>query len=386
MRWLATIAGIVLLVSILVDAFEAVALPRRVKHGYRLSPLFYRASWLVWRALARFLPERRWRAGFLSVFGPLSLFALLALWALGLITAFAMLHWSRQSALSIPGQSAIGFIDYLYFSGTNFFTLGYGDIVATGVVGRAFGVAEAGVGFGFLAIVISYVPVFYQTFSRREITISLLDGRAGSPPTACELIHRLAEARSVEAVRGLLVEWERWAAEVLESHLSFPVVCYYRSQHDNQSWIATLTFILDTSSLLIASLDGANAYQAKLTFAMARHAAVDLGLVFGCPPVNCGSDRVQPSTIQNMRQALRAAGHEVPEEDVVTAQLSQLRVLYEPFVNALANYFELPLPPFQPTKRPIDNWQTTPWTAPAPSITSLPGPDDWRASSYEDLH
>src|SRR5258708_11148681 len=119
-------------------------------------------------------------------------------------------------------------------------------------------VAEAGIGFGFLAAVIGYLPVLYQAFSRREIVISLLDARAGSPPSAGELIRRLAAAHSMDSIRHLLVEWERWSAELLESHLSFPVLRFFRSQHDNQSWLGALTPILDTSAILIASTDAAH--------------------------------------------------------------------------------------------------------------------------------
>src|SRR5262249_31128734 len=238
----------------LVDAFEAVVLPRRVKHNYRLARLFYQSAWVAWRAMAGRLPTGRTRSGFLSVFGPLSLFGLLCIWAFGLVLAFALLHWSFETALSLPADTDLRFDTYIYFSGTTFFTLGYGDIVPTKAGGRALSVAESGIGFGFLAIVISYVPVLYQTFSRREISISLLDARAGSPATAGEMLRRLGEAKSVAAVGPLLVEWERWSAELLESQLSFPVVSYYRSQHDNQSWVAALTMILDTSAVLIAAI------------------------------------------------------------------------------------------------------------------------------------
>src|SRR5262249_5701683 len=153
---------------------------------------------------------------------------------------------------------------------------------------------EAGLGYGFLAVSISYLPVLYQAFSRREATISLLDARAGSPPTAGELLRRLGAARNVTGLGPcpLLVEWERWACELLETHLSYPVLGYYRSQHDNQSWVAALTCILDTSALLIAGVDGADSYQARLTFAMARHAAVDLALVTQTAPVSPQPDRL----------------------------------------------------------------------------------------------
>src|SRR5438067_4964293 len=275
MAWLGAVLAVALIVVVFIDTFEAMILPRRVRHGYRLARLFYRSAWLLCRGLARLLPAGRWRQGLLGIFGPLSLFVLVGVWAAGLITGFALLHWSMGTSLSLPATADDSFATYLYFSGTTFFTLGYGDVVPTGTWGRLLSVVEAGIGFGFLAVVISYLPVLYQAFSRREIAISLLDARPGSPPSAGELLRRLADARNLAGAGPLLVEWERWSAELLESHLSFPVLSYYRSQHDNQSWVGTLTTILDVSALLIAGVDGADGHQARLTFAMARHAAVD---------------------------------------------------------------------------------------------------------------
>src|SRR6266480_541781 len=124
MRRMGAVIAVALIVVLLVDAFEAVVLPRRVKHGYRLSPLFYQSTWCVWRRISRLLALGRRRNGFLSVFGPLSLFGLLSLWAAGLILGFALLHWSFGTALSGPGETDDRFATYLYFSGTTFFTLG----------------------------------------------------------------------------------------------------------------------------------------------------------------------------------------------------------------------------------------------------------------------
>ena len=232
--------------------------------------------------------------------------------------------------------------------------------------------AEAGIGFGFLAVIISYLPVLYQAFSRREITISLLDARAGSPPTAGELLRRLADGRSPASVGPFLVEWERWAAELLESHLSFPVLSYYRSQHENQSWVGALTAILDTSALLIAGVDGPDGYQARLTFAMARHAAVDLALVFQTPPRPPQPDRLSEADLARLRESLRGAGLPLRDGQAVATALAELRGLYEPFVNALAAHFLFALPPFQPEKPPVDNWQTSPWMPRSPGLGGLP--------------
>jgi len=378
MAWVGLAAALVLILVVLIDTFEVMLLPRRVRHDFRLARFFYRAAWVLWRLLARLLPAGRWRNGFLSVFGPLSLFALMAVWAVGLITGFALLHWSLGTAMAFPRPTDDSFAAYLYFSGTTFFTLGYGDLVPTGQFGRALSVAEAGIGFGFLAVVISYLPVLYQAFSRREITISLLDARAGSPPTAGELLRRLGESRSLASIGPLLAEWERWSAELLESHLSFPVLRYYRSQHDNQSWVAALTAILDTAALMIAGIDGVDDHQARLTFAMARHAAVDLGLVSRTPPLPLVANRLPASELCRLCESLRAVGIRLREERSVVKTLTELRGLYEPFINALAAQFLFTLPSFLPEKPPVDNWQTSPWMPRSPGLGGLSttGADD----------
>jgi hypothetical protein len=378
MAWLGMIVATALILVVFVDAFEAMILPRRVRHGYRPATMFYRLAWTVWRAGAGLFPAGKWRHGFLSVFGPLSLFAMLALWAAGLVVGFALLHWSLGTALSFTREAEGSFTAYLYFSGTTFFTLGYGDMVPTGWFGRALSVAEAGIGFGFLAVVISYLPVLYQAFSRRETTISLLDARAGSPPTAGELLRRLGEARGLAHAGPLLAEWERWAAEMLESHLSFPVLRFYRSQHDNQSWLGALTAILDASALLITTVKGSDGHQARLTFAMARHAAVDLGLVSQTPPVPPKSDRLPAPDFNRLQESLRRAGLGMNDGPEVERALAELRGLYEPIVNALAAYFQFQLPPFQPEKPPVDNWQTSPWMPRSPNLDGLSttGADD----------
>jgi hypothetical protein len=372
MAWVEALAAVVLIAVMLIDAFEAMILPRRVSHPYRLARLFYVWTWRAWRVAARGVQAGRRRNTFLGAFGPLSLLALIALWAVGLIFGFGLLHWSLGTPMSFPAGGDDNFGTYLYFSGVTFFTLGYGDAVPAGGVGRVLSVMETGLGLGFLAVVVSYLPVLYQAFSHREIAISLLDARAGSPPTAGELLRRLSAGRSPAGVAPLLVEWERWAAELLESQLSFPVLSYYRSQHDNQSWVAALTVILDTSALLIAGVECSEGYQARLTFAMARHAAVDLGLVIGEPPRPPASDRLPAAGLARLQDSLREAGLAVRDGPEAARALAELRGLYEPFVNALAEHFLFVLPPFQPSAPPVDNWQTSAWMRRSPGLGRLP--------------
>jgi hypothetical protein len=368
--WLLTLAGLALILLVLTEGFETMVLPRQVTRRYRLVRFFYLGLWVLWRAVARRMPRGKMREAFLSRFGPLSLLLLFVLWVLGLIVGFALLHWSLGTTLQAPEkQPDVG--TYLYWSGVTFFTLGYGEVVPLTAGGRLLAVAEAGIGFGFMAIIIGYLPVLYQAFSRREATIALLDARAGSPPSAAQFLLRLGRAGNLAAVDAFLVEWERWSAELLESHLSFPVLSFYRSQHDNQSWLAALTAMLDTAALLIVGVKGNNPYQAQLTFAVARHAVVDLALVFRTPPLPPDPDRLGAGELRRLRQELREAGLDLREGEEVDARLAELRGMYEPFLNALARYFLYALPAIRPEPS-ADNWQRSAWMRRAPGIGSLP--------------
>jgi hypothetical protein len=367
MGWIGATVAVLMIAIVLIDAFEVMILPRRVRRSFRLARMIYVLTWRLWLALAQLLPVGRRRQSLLSVFGPLSLFALIGVWAVGLVGGFALIHWSMRTA--VAGADG-DFGSYLYFSNTTFFTLGYGDLVPTGRFSRFLSMIEVGLGLIFLAVVVSYLPVLYQAFSRREITISLLDARAGSPPTAGELLRRLGEAQSLASVGSLLVEWERWAAELLESHMSFPVLGYYRSQHENQSWVAALAAILDTSALIIAGVDGPHQYQVRLTFAMARHAAVDLAMILKTPPP--ATDRLPLAELERLLNALRIGGLDVREGVAVAKALAELRGLYEPFLHALASYYMFALPPFMPNAPPVDNWQTSAWMQRSPSLSGLP--------------
>jgi hypothetical protein len=373
------IAGgsLVLIVLVLVDAFEAMLLPRRITHSYRFARLFYVYSWTPWSALARRMPVGKRRNHFLSVFGPLSVLVLMGVWAVGLIVGFALLQWSLGSPLHTQGETESVLV-YLYMSGVTLFTLGFGDVTPAQPLGRFLVVAETGIGFAFLAVVISYLPVLYQAFSHREVTIALLDARSGSPPTAAQLLTRLARSRNLALLDRFFEEWEGWAAEVLESHVSFPVLSYYRSQHDNQSWLAALTMILDASALEIAGAKGADPYRAQLTFAAARHAVVDLAQVYFVPPVQPDPDRLPADRLRRLRGEFREAGIDFREGEAVDRNLAQLRGMYEPFVNGLSCHFLLTLPPVLPDSTPVDNWQTSAWMRRTSGIgaLALPEPGD----------
>jgi len=348
MKLAAVIIGIALILVVLWDAFETVVLPRRVTRRLRLVRAFYRLTWPLWSAAVRALSSRRRQENYLSFYGPLSLPVLLGFWAAVLIAGFALLYWAPGNAIKTPeGHASFG--TCLYFSGTTFFTLGLGDVSPNAATARVLVVLEAGMGFAFLALVISYLPALNQSFSRREITISLLDARAGSPPTAAEMLRRHVQER------------ERWSAEMLESHLSYPVLVYFRSQHDNQSWLAALTAVLDTCSFVMSSLEGTCARQAQLTFAMARHAIVDLSLVLHTAPRRLTSDRLPAADLAALRSLLRTEGTTLREGEEADRRLRELRGMYEPYVHALSHRLRLSVPPWIPRSDRADNWQVSEW-------------------------
>ncbi|MGH7134917.1 MAG: potassium channel family protein, partial [Pirellulales bacterium] len=331
MRVLVGLAGLVLIVLVLVDGFEAMVLPRRVVRPFRPARAYYRLAWGFWRALACRLPKGKRREDFLSVFGPLSLLVLFAIWAWGLIGGFALIH----SALATPllgatSHAPASFFEYFYLSGVTFFTLGYGDLLPSATLGRLLAMAEAGIGFGFIALIIGYLPGLSQSASQRELTISLLDARAGSPPTAAEGVTRAAKLGALSASTAFFAEWERWAAQVLESHLSYPVLMYYRSQHDNQSWLAALTSVLDCCALVLAGVEGVSTFQAQLTFAMARHALVDLSLIIQAPPIEPPPQRLSSADFARLESMLDEAGLVFTDREGVESRLAELRAMYEP--------------------------------------------------------
>jgi hypothetical protein len=361
----AIVCGVAIIWVVLLDAFETVVLPRRVLRNFRLTAYFYRRTWIPWRKIAsRIKPVSR-QQNFLGYFGPLSLILLLGVWAAGLILGFALIQYGIGGHEQLSGER-LNFGRILYHSGETFFTLGYGDIVPTSGAARALSVVEAGMGFAFLGVVIGYIPVVYASFSRREIQISMLDARAGSPPAAAELLVRLAGRTEDPGMDQLVLDevlrdWERWAAELLESQISYPVLAFFRSQHSNQSWVAALTSMLDVTSLLLTGIEGVHPGQAKLTFAMARHAAVDLAQVVNARYDPAWPDRLPDTEHEALRAALEAVGLKLRSDEYGRDKLAKLRSMYEPYVHSTSRNLMLTLPPWKHPEKVRDNWQAGPW-------------------------
>jgi hypothetical protein len=357
--------GLIIIWVVLLDAFETVVLPRRVTRHFKLTAWFYRRTWIPWRNIARRIKTTSRQQNFLGYFGPLSLILLLGFWATGLIFGFGLVQYGIGGHEQL-NQEPLTFGKIIYHSGETFFTLGYGDIVPTSGGARALSVIEAGMGFAFLGVVIGYIPVVYASFSRREIQISMLDARAGSPPSAVELLVRLAGRSDDPGVEQkvldeVLRDWERWSGELLESHISYPVLSFFRSQHSNQSWLGALTTMLDVTSLVLTGIEGVHPGQAKLTFAMARHAAVDLAQVVNARYDSAAAERLSEADLMALREALSAAGLRLRSDEYGRDKLAKLRSMYEPYVHSTARNLMLTLPSWRHEPKTRDNWQAGPW-------------------------
>ena len=359
----ALLLGLGFLALVILDAFQTIILPRRPVGRLRITRLFFLFTWGPWKWLANRFPARR-REQMYSIYGPFSLLLLFFLWALLLIVAFAGIAFAMHTPFHDPTHPSTPLArlgSCLYVSGTSLFTLGLGDVLPATFAARLLTIIEAGFGLGFVALVIGYVPVLYTAFSQREIAVALLDARAGSPPTAAELLVRHNFSGGHHALNLLLADWERWCATLLETHISYPILCYYRSQHDNQSWLAALTAILDTCALLITTIEGPSTRQAQLTFAVGRHTLVDLVHVFHREPqerANAAAPltRLSDSDFARLCDVLQPSGFSLCSDFEARERLNALRLLYEPQAQALCEHlrFELPrwvVPPPDPNRK-----------------------------------
>jgi len=335
--------SILLVLGILSETFEVMLLPHRIPRRVHMVRIFFRLTWWIWSGLSVLRRPGRSRQSYLAVYGPLSMVLLIITWAIGLILGFGLLQWAVHAQLEPRPNLA----SQLYTSGLTFFTVGFGDVAPRTPLAKMIVVAEAGTGFGFIAVVIGYLPVLYQLYARREIHIMQLEARAGSPPCALTLVCRHAQGDATDELAALLVSWEAWCSELLVSHLSYPMLSYYRSQRDNQSWLAGLAAVMDACALIMVGLKDMRPFEARMTFEMARLTVLEMSRVFETTPV-INVDRLSRTHFAQLAACLTEAGLAWNHPDDAERQLASLRVTYEPFLEVLARYLLLPLPGWLP--------------------------------------
>ncbi len=345
MHVLAGIGGAVLILAMLVEFFVAFMLPRRVKRDPRIAHGIYTALWRPWRIAAGVLSPAA-EDTMLGFFGPLALLLQLVVWVLGLMLGFAMLQWAFGSKL---GVGTHGFGDDLYFSSGAFLSAAV-SAAPIGPAAKTLSLIEAATGVGVLFSVIGYLPSVYAAFSRREIAVSQLATRAGTPPTAVHLLRRISEGGRWNQLRDYLAEAEAWVAEMMETHLSYPLLAYYRSQHVNQNWLAALTTIVDTSAAVVAALPEGDPAIAEQTYSIGRHALSDLAHVFNVRPGSV--DRLTDEAFDGVWDALESHERTTTDRATMRSRLDHLREAYEPNAIGLSVALALPLPAWAPGERP----------------------------------
>jgi len=330
MRWIALPAGIVILLWTLLDVFRTLVMPRAARGRSRLSRFLFAPLWRPWRRVGVRRKTAQARERVLAGAAPFFFFALLVGWVSLALLGFALILWSPAFVDGL-GRGGETFGDAVYVAGSSLFTLGFGGDV-TGWT-RAVVVIAGATGLGLFAVVIAYLPVLYQAFNRREVGVLLLDARAGSPPSGPELLHRMGSAGVASSLPELFAEWERWVADVLETHMSYPLLALFRSPHDETSWVTSLGSVLDAATLIITSVDDEPDERAKLLYGTGVHAVEDLFYYFRLTE---RESLIQRHEFEDVLDDMKGDGFSVRPVDEAFARFTEKRAKYAPRLDAIA--------------------------------------------------
>jgi len=250
---LAALAGALLVLMVLSDAVGTLMVTRGLPGRWRPTRIFYRGTWRCWRAIGVRIRSSTRQEHFLSLYAPLSLLTLLLIWLAGLTVGWALIFVGQRSELHGAGD----FGSLVYYSGTALLTIGFGDLTAQSTLLRMLTLLEALTGLGTIALLISFLPALYGAYGRREARLLTLDDPSGERIQPTSLIVLGAPDGDVERLYRFFADWEMWAAELLESHVSFPMLALFRSQHEGQSWITALGVVVDSATMMCALVPGA---------------------------------------------------------------------------------------------------------------------------------
>ena len=334
---LAYLAGVGVVVFILNEVFQTVVVPRPTPARFRLARWIVIPGWRLWRVLGLRKLDANRRERMLGTFAPAIVVVLLVTWIALLIVGFGLQLWALRLQIQ-PVPHNLG--DAMYFAGTSVLTIGFGDIVGTSGLARLDALAAGASGLGTIALAISFLFSLYTSFQRREVLVVMLDSRAGAPPSGVSLLEAYIKLGMLHEVHALFADWERWSAEVLDSHQAYPLLGYFRSSHDNESWVSALGAVLDAATLVLTTVIDIPRGPAQLMFSIGRHAVEDLGRIFrvdGEPQI--GVERYE---FDEARERLAAAGYTLlgPEESWVA--FSRIRSQYAGTLNAMARWWAAP--------------------------------------------
>lgn len=331
------LAGVLLVLSTVNDVFQSVIVPRAVGKRFRISFIVFRGSWYLWPKLAWALygPKEEQREDFLALYAPFTLVLLLLVWTACSIFGYGLLAWVFRDGFAPPLHS---FGEALYFAGTSLTTIGFGDIVGKSAWPRFFSITAAVTGLALLSITTAYFFALFGAFQLRETNVVTIGARAGSPPSGVNLLAIAGYSETSGDLNAMMIESQRWAAMVMESHLAYPVLAYFRSSHEYESWVGTLGTLLDAAVLMMTTVD-VPCGQARIFFNIGRHAASDLKRYFN---LDRATPRIERSEFEHACDRLASAGYTLKERGAAWERFKSLRESYSGNLDALAHYFAIP--------------------------------------------
>jgi hypothetical protein len=337
---LEALAGIFVVAAILSDIFLTVVVPRRApRAGRLLRPSRYIIAnlWVVCRWLGLRIGAAERREALLGSFGAFTVILLLVSWVAGLVVGYGLILDALKDQIH-PVPENLG--ASVYFAGESLLTLGYGDYTAVSGWARVITLIAGATGLSIFAAVLTLLFTLYGSFQRREVAVVVLEAGAGAPPSGVTLLETYALAHILDDLPRVFEYWQAWAAEVLDSHLAYPMLAYFRSSHDNDSWISSLGAVMDAATLVLTTIEGGPKGWAKLSRAVGGHCLEDLVQYFRLPDEpEVGVERWE---FDEACRRLAVAGFRLRDGDQAWADFSRLRGEYAGRVNALARHWASP--------------------------------------------
>ena len=327
--------GFLLLVLTFWDLFQTVVVPRPTPGWFRISRYLIRGSWHVLRTVRDGRPGNAYDR-LLGLFAPAAAMALLGAWLVTLIFGYGLILFALRDQLQ-PIPTDLG--STLYFAASSVLTLGFGDIVAVGAAARIIITIAAVSGLGAVALVVTFLFSLYGSYQRREILVVALEAAAGAPPSAVALLETYGQLGLVARLPALFIEWEHWAVEVLDSHVAFPLLGYFRSSHDNLSWISALGTVLDAASLVLTTIAGVPRGEAKLFKRVGTHLVED---IFNLGFRNGPPTPLDRTAFDAVCARLEEVGYTLEERDRAWPAFEAARATYGERLEAMARYWATP--------------------------------------------
>ena len=329
--------GAFLIWSALRDVFQSVIVPRAVDRRFRLSFYLNRMLWKLWPAMGWHIKNDDRREDFLATFAPFALVATLFTWVLVLVVGYGLLFFALHDQLR---PQPVNLWQALYFAGTTMLTIGFGDYVGNTGLSRALSLAAGASGLSVVAVVTAYLFAVFGSFQRREVFVTFLGSRSGSPPSGMGLLTVHAFNEILNDLPALFVQGQQWTAEVMESHLAYPILAFFRSSHDYESWPGALGTLLDAATLLLTTTDDGAHGQARIMYWTGRHLVHDFVNYFGLTlREGAGIERFE---FEQARLRLVELGFKLREEEASWKSFSEMRSAYAPGLAAIAHFWNIP--------------------------------------------